>query len=235
MEGRTKTDRILAFIPARSGSKGLRDKNIKPLCGKPLMAYTIEAAIESGLFSEVFVSTDSEQYADIARQYGADVPFLRSEDLASDTASTDDAIIEALEKFKERGNEFDVICILQPTSPLRTAEDIKNAYQILVEKATVGVVSVCEPDHSPLWCNTIKSDGSIAEFLSRDLGQQRQQLEKYYRLNGAIYMAYVEEYLKDDFLYREGSYAYIMPRERSVDIDSELDFKYAEFLMKAQL
>ena len=161
-------------------------KNIKQLCGKPLMAYSIEAAKESGLFSEVFVSTDSEHYADIARQYGADVPFLRSESLASDTASTDDAVIEALEKFKEHRKEFDVICILQPTSPLRTAEDIKNAYQILVEKATVSVVSVCEPDHSPLWCNTIKSDGSIAGFLSRDLGKQRQELEKYYRLNGAI-------------------------------------------------
>ena len=130
-------------------------KNIKQLCGKPLMAYSIEAAKESGLFSEVFVSTD-------------------------------DAVIEALEKFKEHRKEFDVICILQPTSPLRIAEDIKNAYQILVEKATVSVVSVCEPDHSPLWCNTIKSDGSIAGFLSRDLGKQRQELEKYYRLNGAI-------------------------------------------------
>ena len=227
----TDNNKLLAFIPARSGSKGLKDKNIKQFCGKPLMAYTIEAAKESGLFSEVFVSTDSEQYANIARQYGADVPFLRSEALASDTASTDDAIIEALEKFKERGKEFDVICILQPTSPLRTAEDIKNAYKTLVKKAKVGVVSVCEPDHSPLWCNTISSDGSMAGFLSRDLGQQRQELDKYYRINGAIYFVYRDAFDEDPFLYREGSYAYVMDRERSVDIDSELDFRMAEVLM----
>ena len=223
---------MLAIISARSGSKGLKDKNIKELCSKPLMAYSIEAALQSGVFDEVMVSTDSEKYADIAEKYGASVPFLRSEKTSGDNASSADMIREVLQMYKKRGEEYKSFCLLQPTSPLRTAEDIRNAYRIFEEKAEVAVVSVCEPDHSPLWCGQLGDDESLDGFQQRHAEQTRQQLEKYYRLNGAIYMAYVEEYIRDDFLYREGSYAYIMPRERSVDIDSEMDFRMAEVLMK---
>ena len=118
----------IAIIPARSGSKGLKDKNIKLLNGKPLMNYTIEAAIKSGLFDCVHVSTDSDQYAVIARMCGADVPFLRKPDMASDTASTWDAMRFVLDEYKKRGEEFDILTVLQPTSPLRTSEDISAAY-----------------------------------------------------------------------------------------------------------
>lgn len=119
--------RSIAIIPARSGSKGLPDKNIRPLNGKPLLAYSIEAALASGLFDTVHVSTDSERYADIARQYGADEPFLRSAETSSDTASSEDAIREVLRRYEEMGQRFDAFMLLQPTSPLRTADDIRAA------------------------------------------------------------------------------------------------------------
>lgn len=147
--------RSIAIIPARSGSKGLPDKNIRPLNGKPLLAYSIEAALASGLFDTVHVSTDSERYADIARQYGADEPFLRSAETSSDTASSEDAIREVLRRYEEMGQRFDAFMLLQPTSPLRTADDIRAAFGVMEEKQAESVVSVCEVEHSPLWCNTL--------------------------------------------------------------------------------
>ena len=125
--------RSIAIIPARSGSKGLPDKNIKPLNGKPLLAYSIEAALASGMFDTVHVSTDSERYAGIARQYGADEPFLRSAETSSDTASSEDAIREVLRRYEEMGQRFDAFMLLQPTSPLRTADDIRAAFGVMEE------------------------------------------------------------------------------------------------------
>ena len=124
----------IAIITARSGSKGLKDKNIKELNGKPLMAYTIEAALESKQFETVMVSTDSEEYAKIARKYGAEVPFLRSEKTSSDEAGSWDVILEVLENYAELGKMYDTVCLLQPTSPLRKVDDIINSYKILEEK-----------------------------------------------------------------------------------------------------
>ena len=142
----------LAIIPARSGSKGLPDKNIKNLCGKPLIAHTIAAANDSGCFDEVMVSTDSEKYAGIARQWGASVPFLRSEATSTDQASSWDMVEEVLCNYEKAGRYFDTFCLLQPTSPLRTSEDIRGAYRLFEDKASFAVVSVCEAEHSPLWC-----------------------------------------------------------------------------------
>ena len=135
----------IAIIPARSGSKGLKDKNIKELCGKPLFAYSIEAALKSSCFDEVMVSTDSEKYAEIARRYGASVPFLRSVSTSSDIASSWDMVDEVLAGYRDLGREFETFCLLQPTSPLRTAKDIIAAYKLYNDKASFSVVSVCEP------------------------------------------------------------------------------------------
>ena len=170
----------IAIIPARSGSKGVKDKNIGDLCGKPLIAYTIEAAINSGEFYEVMVSTDSEKYAEIAKQYGANVPFLRSAVTSSDTASSWDMVEEVLKKYAEIGASFDTFCLLQPTSPLRTAEDIKNAYAIFREKADFAVVSVCEAEHSPLWCGHLPESGEFIGFIDQDSMKQRQAGGKFY-------------------------------------------------------
>ena len=179
----------IAIIPARSGSKGLEDKNIRIFNGKPLLAYSVEVAIMSGLFNEVFVSTDSEKYAEIGREYGAHVPFLRSPELSSDTASSWDAVKEALNCYEKIGATFHTIALLQPTSPLRTAQDITNAFALMQEKQANAVVSVCEVDHSPLWCNILPENGSMDRFLSKDLVTKgRQNLDTYYRINGAIYL-----------------------------------------------
>lgn len=224
----------LAIIPARSGSKGLKDKNIRLLNGKPVLAYSIEAALKSGIYSSVMVSTDSEIYGEIALQYGADVPFYRSKENASDTASSWDVVKEVLRRYKEMGIEFETITLLQPTSPLRQSDDIENAYRIFKEKDAIAVVSVCEMNHSPLWSNTLPENDSLNGFLNMATNVQRQRLETYYRINGAIYMVNVKAFFEDNDLYREGCYAYKMLKERSIDIDTELDFKIAEIILNQQ-
>lgn len=222
----------IAIIPARSGSKGLIDKNIRLLCGKPMLAYSIEAAEKSEIFDVVHVSTDSEQYAEIAKKHGADVPFLRSEELSNDTANTWDVVRYVLKKYKELGKCFDVVTVLQPTSPLRTKEDITNAFNIYLSKSATAVVGVCEMEHSPLWSNTLNENLCMKGFLSKVTNVQRQQLATYYRINGAVYMI-DSEIIEDNMeIYGEKSYAYIMPKERSIDIDDIMDFKIAEMYMK---
>lgn len=223
----------IAIIPARSGSKGLKDKNIRLLNGKPLMAYSVEAAIQSKLFAEIMVSTDSPYYANIAEKYGANVPFLRSEGNSSDSASSWDTVQEILSFYRNAGEEFDSFCLLQPTSPLRNEEDIINAYDIYKAKEAVAVISVCEVEHSPLWCGHLEENDSLNGFIPERNMMQRQAVRPFYRINGAIYIAGVNEFEKDRFLYREGSYAYVMSREKSVDIDCLGDFQYAEFLMRS--
>ena len=146
-------------------------------------------------------------------------------------ASSWDVVKEVLRKYMEMGVEFDTFTLLQPTSPLRKTEDILNAYQIFKEKKATAVVSVCEMEHSPLWSNTLPEDNSLSGFLKSESNKQRQKLETFYRINGAIYMANVKEFLKDTNLYRDNCYAYKMSAERSIDIDTELDFKIAETII----
>ncbi len=222
----------IAIITARSGSKGLPDKNIKDLCGKPLMAYSIEAALRSGCFSEVFVSTDSEKYAGIAEEYGADASFLRSPAMSSDTAGSWDVIREVIEEFSKRGKCFERIMLLQPTSPLRTAEDIVSSFRLMEDKQADSIVGVTEMDHSPIWSNTLPDDLSMEHFRRDEFRDvPRQLLPKYYRINGAIYLIKTSELYKEDML-KKNCFAYIMPQSRSIDIDTEIDFLVAETMMK---
>ena len=223
--------RNIAIIPARSGSKGLPDKNIKELAGKPLLVHSIEAAIQSKMFQTVMVSTDSERDAKIAKDYGAEVPFLRSEKTSSDTASSWDAVEEVLQGYESIGVSFDTLCLLQPTSPLRSFRDIKDAYNIFYEKKAKAVLSFTELEHPIEWCGKIDDTLSIENFRDKTKCGQRQSMSKTYRPNGAIYIVSIPEFRKEHNLYRQGSFAYIMPKNRSVDIDTEFDFEYAEFLM----
>ena len=140
----------IAIITARSGSKGLPDKNIRTLSGKPLMYYSIKAAAESKLFDTIMVSTDSQKYANIARQFGADVPFLRSEFTSGDNANSWDVVTEVLKNYQELGKKFDTVCLLQPTSPLRKAEDIIEGYNLMVTECCNSVTAICEMKHSQL-------------------------------------------------------------------------------------
>lgn len=223
--------RNIAIITARSGSKALPDKNIKELCGKPLIAYTIECALRSGQFDKVFVSTDSPKYAEIAARFGADASFLRSEETSGDAASSWDVVREVIGRFEQKGEFFDRIMLLQPTAPLRTAADIRNSFALLEEKDANSVVSVCEMEHSPLWINTLGEDLCMDNFRREDYCDRRQELPTYYRLNGVIFLVRREE-LEQPQMLRHKSYAYIMPAERSIDIDTEFDFKIAECCMR---
>lgn len=223
----------LAVIPARSGSKGLPDKNIRPFNGKPLMAYTIEAALEASLFDEVMVSTDSPYYASLAKRYGAKVPFLRGTETSSDQAGSWEAVREVLEQYKRQGRRFDVICLLQPTSPLRTSGDIVAAYALYRERGASAVVSVCESDHPPSWYHTLPEDGCLDGFIRIKNNVQRQKAGTYYRINGAIYLADIKMIREEPVnLYQKGCFAYRMAREKSMDIDTEMDFLYAEWMAK---
>ena len=225
--------KTLAIIPARAGSKGLPNKNIKLLDGKPLIAYTIDAAIASKQFDEIMVSTDSKEYAAIALKCGAKVPFLRSNDSAGDTSSSWDVVKEVLSNYEKEGKTFQRVALLQPTSPLRTKDDIINGFNTMSEKNGNFVVSVCEVEHSPLWSNKLPPDVSLESFIDSKITMlPRQQIPIYYRLNGAFYLVDVDYLYSTDNLYKEKSYAVIMNKYNSVDIDDELDFQFAELLMK---
>lgn len=222
----------IAIIPARSGSKGLPDKNIKVLNNKPLMVYTINSAIESKMFDEIMVSTDSNEYAKIAFDNGASVPFFRSVEQSGDMASSWGVVVEVLTNYAKMGLYFDTVCLLQPTSPLRLANDIIKAYDLLQEKQANAVTSMCEVDHSPLWSTKLAEDLSLSEFRKRTNSNiPRQKLEKYYRINGAIYIRRIKYVDNRIVIIDDDEYAYLMPKDRSIDIDDELDFLIAEILI----
>lgn len=222
----------IAIIPARSGSKGLKNKNIKLLNGKPLLAYSIEAALKSKCFDTVFVSTDSKKYADIAREYGAEVLFLRSEKNSGDKSSAWDVIRETLIVYNEFGKEFDTFMYLQPTSPLRQAKDIKKAYKLYKGLNANSIVSVCECDVSPLYCYKLPKNKLLSKVLNvKNENKRRQEVGNYYTMNGAIYLASVKNFLKTNDIYSNKCCAYVMDKKSSIDIDDELDFKYVESII----
>ena len=225
----------LAVITARSGSKGVKDKNIRLLKGKPLMAYTILAALNSNRFDEVMVSTDSKEYAQIALDWGAKVPFLRSENTSGDRAGSWDVVREVLQGYVQINRFFDSVCLLQPTSPLRTAADIIAAYAILQEKTADAVTSVCECDHPAEYMMQLDESGSMEQFRKNEVDLPRQLLPTYYRLNGAVYVRKIEYSDEKIFLLDKREYAYVMDRRHSVDIDSIEDFEYAEYIMSREL
>ena len=217
--------KIIAIIPARSGSKGLPDKNIKSVCGRPLMDYTIKAAIDSECFETVMVSTDSEKYAEIAKKCGADVPFMRSAITSGDEAGSWDVVREILNNYKKKGIIYDYVALLQPTSPLRSAMDIRMAIKMLDEDSVNNVVSVTETEHPVQWCFTLPVDLEMVEYAKSPYNNMRRQdLKKHYQENGAIYLVNANKIINDDYnLYEDKCFAYIMPRERSIDIDTKLD------------
>lgn len=226
----------IAIIPARSGSKGLPDKNILDLNGKPLMYYTIKAAIDSNRFDEIMVSTDSEKYAEIARECGANVPFLRSEEMSNDSASSWDTVREVLEGYKKIGKTFDYVVLLQPTSPLRDAKDINVLYETFEKNGARNAVTVTQVDHPVQWCFELGENGSMDKMAASPYSyMRRQDLEPYYRENGAIYLVDAHKIMDKTYnFYADNCIASIMPREKSIDIDTEIDFVIAkEYMNKA--
>lgn len=219
----------LGVITARSGSKRIRDKNIRELSGKPLIVYTIEAALKCRYIDRVMVSTDSDLYAGIARENGAEVPFLRGDKNAGDTAESIDVLLEVLDEYEKHGQYYQTVVLLQPTSPLRTYTNLDEAFQLFYDKKADSLVSVCECEHNPLLSNTLPDDLNMYGFIKNSY--RGQELKKYYRLNGAIYISKVDKLRQIHSFYGEKSYAYIMERNESIDIDTEQDLEFTEFLM----
>ncbi|MDQ7043634.1 MAG: acylneuraminate cytidylyltransferase family protein [Sulfurimonas sp.] len=216
----------LAVIPARGGSKRLAKKNILTLKGKPLIAYTIEAGLESQYIDKLIVSSDNDEILSIAKEY--DIESLkRPDELASNTATTVDVLLHAIASIPQ---EYTHLVLLQATSPLRTSKHIDEAIELFEHKSADGVISVVELEHSPLWSNTLPQDLSMKNFISQDvLNKRSQDLESYYRLNGAIYIVNIQKFLKEkSFFLQENSYAYVMDKLSSVDIDEAIDFMLAE-------
>jgi len=227
--------KILAIIPARGGSKRLPRKNILPLAGKPLIAWTIDEAKKSIFITDIVVSTDDIEIADISKMHGAKVPFLRPDILSNDTATSVDVVKHCIDFCdRELGKKYDFVLLLQPTSPLRTVEDIDGSVELLVKKNADSVISMCMCEHSPIWTNTLPSDNNINNFDRVDFKNIRSQdLPTYYRYNGAVYLTNIKRLLDENvFSFSTNSFAYIMPTERSVDIDSEIDFRLAKVIIE---
>lgn len=225
-----KKKSFLAIIPARGGSKRLPRKNILDLNGKPLIAWSIEASLNCDYINETLVTSDDDEILNISQKYGAHI-IKRPDDLASDTASSFDAIKHAIDSSTI---DYEYIVLLQPTSPLRNSRHINEAINLLEEKNADAIISVCEMEHSPLWSNTIPDNNSMQDFLLDSIKNLRSQdLPTYYRLNGAIYICKKNILLEENsFFIKENIYAYKMGTNKSIDIDTYQDFQYAEFLMK---
>jgi CMP-N-acetylneuraminic acid synthetase len=200
------------------------------LAGKPLIAWTIEAAIESGVFDRVVVSTDSWEIAVLAAQFGAEVPFMRPEELALDNTPSIEVLIHAANELQAgKETHWTHLACLQPTSPLRTAENIREAVNLLEEKQADAIVSVCKCEHSPLWSNILPASLSLDGFIPENIQKTpSQQLPVYYRLNGAIYFCRIPRMIEERTLFlKTGACAYIMSRKDSIDIDDQVDFDLA--------
>lgn len=229
------TGDILIVIPARGGSKRLPRKNVLPLAGKPLIFWTIEAALEAKLNARIMVTSDDEEILTIARQYQRQgvIAYKRSDELATDTASTADVLIDAVKAEQAAGYDPKTLVLLQPTSPLRNAEDIQAALSVYREGGCEDtVVTVCEVDHPTAWVGTI---GENLRLEGIDLsGQRSQNYRTEYRLNGAVYVAGIAELKKNKGLFTCSLRASIMPREHSVDVDELLDFRVCEAIFYNQ-
>lgn len=219
--------RVLAIIPARGGSKGLPGKNIRPLCGKPLICYSIDAARSVVDDCDICVTTDDNSIIKVVENYGLKVPFIRPSALASDQATTNDVLIHALDFYRKQEREYDVILLLQPTSPLRTYEQIKQAIKLYNSQYDM-VVSVRASHAASVLCHETV-DGFLRPTLTN--AQRRQDSPTYYEYNGAIYVITVNSLLEKGLAKFDREKKYIMPFENSVDIDNLLDFQLAEFIL----
>ncbi len=224
---------MIAIIPARGGSKGLPGKNIKELLGKPMITYTIEEALKSKYITDVIISTDCKEIEEVAVKYGAKSLFLRPDYLATDSAKAIDNYVYTVDRLNQ---EFDYsieeFIVLQPTSPLRIVDDIDNAVKLFIEKKADSVISYTEEHHPVEWHKYITDDGKFENIFEEKL-LNRQDMKPSYFPNGSIFI-FKYALLKEEKYFNDKSYAYIMPRFRSIDVDTIEDFKYIEFLMLGQ-
>ena len=227
-----ETKRILALIPARGGSKGIHHKNIALLAGKPLIQYTIDAARQSKYIDYILVSTDDAEIAEISKKIGAKVPFLRPKELASDTTKTIDAVLHAIETLRKAGETFDSLVLLQPTSPLRTAEHVDKAVETFYQANRQPVVSVSEVSDHPILIRTIE-DGRLKPLLQTGSTVRRQDMPPFYRVNGSIYINSIEE-ISQSTSFNDNPIPFVMSPSHSIDIDEPIDLKIAEWITQTR-
>jgi N-acylneuraminate cytidylyltransferase/CMP-N,N'-diacetyllegionaminic acid synthase len=225
---------ILGVIPARGGSRGIKNKNSKDLLGKPLIAHTIEVGKESGVFDRLIVTTDSPALRALAVDHGAEVPFLRPPELAQDETPAIDPILHALTWLEQHDGYLPTfVMMLQPTSPLRLASDIQGAVALMEDRCPDSVVSVCEATHHPFWMKRITHEGALVDFMeASDRPLRRQDLPPVFALNGAIFFTRTEVLFSHRSFYGPTTLPLIMPRERSVDVDDPSDLRLAALLLK---
>lgn len=226
--------KVLCTICARAGSKGVASKNIRPIAGKPLIVHTIEQALACSFITKTVVSTDGEAIAKVAREAGAEVPFLRPKELAADDSSKDAVLKHAVEFLKERGEEYDLVIDLDPTSPLRRVSDIEAAFHQFLESDANNLYSVTPARRNPYF-NMVEVDPRGRSKLCKIPPQElvnRQNAPQVFEMNASIYIYRTEFLLKDPMtLHSDNTIVYIMPPERSLDIDSLLDLKVVELLL----
>ena len=230
-----KDKTFLAIIPARGGSKGLPGKNIKKLCGKPLIAWSIEAGLKSKYLDEVVVSTDYQNIANIAKQYGASVPFLRPDYLASDTATSFEAVKHTIEYYKnELDKEFDYIVLLEPTSPLREDSDIDLAIEKLLNSKAQAIVGISKTeDQNPAFLLKKDNANYISGYEDKDMKVlRRQDINDVYFFEGTIYISEANVLIDKKTFYHENTIGYEVPKYKSLEIDDVDDFIMVEAIMK---
>lgn len=226
------TEKYLAIVSARSGSKRLPGKNVRDLCGKPLFVWSVLAGLACPKIARTIVSTDSAVYQRIAIGAGADCPWLRDVALAADSSSSADVVKEVLDRLGEEVNQYCGLVLLQPTSPLRIADDISGALALFEARNAPAVVSVSEAECPPAWMGQLPPDLLMNEFVPAHCrGQRSQDLGTWYRLNGAVYVIGIAEFRREHGFMPLGTLGYKMPRERSVDVDTAFDLKLAALLM----
>lgn len=221
---------LLGLIPARGGSKGIHRKNIRLFCGKPLLQWSIDAALATACVDQVVVSTEDPEIAELAKAGGAEVPFLRPADLGTDSAPGIAPVLHALDQLPQVRD----VLLLQPTSPLRTTADIEAIVALRQQAGRESAVSLMHSTKHPAWMYSLSHDHRLEPLLKLDGAHCRQQLPPAYVLNGALYLASRAFLLREQAFMREDTVGYVMPAERSVDIDTPLDWQWAEFLMEKQ-
>ncbi|MCG6167602.1 acylneuraminate cytidylyltransferase family protein [Leptospira sp. FAT2] len=224
--------KVLAIVPARAGSKRIPNKNTVEIEKKPLIVWSLEAAKKSRYIDKIVISTDDPKIISIAKEIGIEIPFIRPKELSEDSTPTIDVLKHVIQFMRERGEVFDLIILLQPTSPLRTHEDIDAALEEMLSKSANSIISVNEMDHPVEWINTLPSDLSMVNFL-KNKEKRSQEYLKQYRLNGAIYISKTLPLLEQNtFFQSEKTYAFIMEPDKSIDIDTPYDLKIASLLLK---
>ncbi|WAC44799.1 acylneuraminate cytidylyltransferase family protein [Pseudomonas sp. SL4(2022)] len=212
--------RILGLITARGGSKGIPRKNLVQVGDKPLIAWTIEAARNSELLDRLVLSTDDEEIAAVAHDFGCEVPFMRPPELAADVSGSAEVVLDCLKRLPG----YDYLVLLQPTSPLRAVEDIDGAIRTCLDGDAPACVSVCDVEESPFWMYTLEPNGSLKPILANRYAR-RQELPPVYVLNGAVYIADTHWFATNRGFLGDGTVAYVMPRSRSLDIDTPADLQ----------